>query len=351
MSGVELGVQVHLPTHGTVTLPHLRQLAVCLAREGVEQLWFTDNLGCRSLLVALAALAPIPIRLGAAVMVQYFRSPVEAAAALASVTELTEGRALTVGLGRGNFRTSEAMVMPRGIGFMRETAMALRELWSGRALVVDELPLLADYFHLARGASLDLAFAPAAPIRLYGGGSGPLGIKAARELMDGMLLNGTMFLPALQLGRLEAMVASSRALRGAEAGFQRVADLKLAVSEDRQVARDFARKSVAQRMVSLRRSGFGDDDFRSLGVEPAGVDQIAAALASGARPTDLAPLVSEAMVDAVFVAGDPNECRERLADVAAAAARLGIDQLMFSELGPELVSAASLLVEKVVSWR
>lgn len=348
MKGLEVGIQVHLPTHATTTLPELKELARRLSGEGVEQLWFTDNLGSRSLLVVLAALAPVPIRLGAAVMVQYFRSPLEAAAALASVTELTEGRELSVGLGRGNFATAGAVGMPRAIGFLRETARALSALWSGGALVADEALLLADYFHLAPGTSLSLAFSPAAPIRLYGGGSGPLSIKAARELMDGMLLNGTMFLPALRLGWLEAMVRSSRASRGAEAGFRRVADLKVAVHEDRRVAREFARRSVGQRMVSLRRSGLSDEDFSALGVDPGSVDELAGALAAGRRPGEVSSLVSDAMVDAVFVAGDPLECRERLENVAAASSRLGIDQLMFSEIGPEPMPVA-LLLDKVVS--
>lgn len=355
MTGVETGIQIHLPTHHALTVGELRELASRLADEGVDQLWFTDNLGSRNLLVILAALAPAPIRLGAAVMVQYFRSPVEAAAALATVTELTCGRELSVGLGAGNLRTSRQLETPRAITFMRETAQFLRELWSGDEVRASRYPLLASYFRFADGASHRLSVTPQAPLPLYGGGSGPLGIRAARDLMDGMLLNGSLFLPSLTLGRLPQMIRASRPTAGSPAphlgppGFRRVADLKIAVHAKRDVARDFARRSVGQRMLSVHRSGVSDDELRTLGVEPRDVGALATAFADGAVPHDLAPLVTDAMVDAVFIAGEPAECRERLGDVVAAARQLGIHQLMFSEIGPEAASSVSLLLKEVVS--
>lgn len=354
-TGLETGIQIHLPTHVAISTVELRELAYRVAGQGVDQLWFTDNLGCRNLPVILAALAPAPVRLGAAVMVQYFRSPVEAAAALATVTELTDGRELSVGLGAGNLRTSRQLDTPRAITFMRETARFLRELWSGNEVRASGYPLLASYFHLAEGSAHRLSVAPRAPLPLYGGGSGPLGIKAARELMDGMVLNGSLFLSALALGRLPRMIAASqpaplgRPAHPGPAGFRRVADLKIAVHAQRELARDFARRSVGQRMLSVRRSGVSDDELRVLGVEPRDVDALAAAFAAGAGPGKLAPLVTDAMVDAVFIAGDPAECRERLAEVAETARHLDIHQLMFSEIGPDGATSVSLLLKEVVS--
>lgn len=347
MNGLEVGIQFHLPTHGSVTTRDLRSIGeTCVAR-GVDQLWFTDNLGSRSLFVVLAAMASLPIRLGSAVMVQYFRSPVEAAAALATVTEIMDGPELSVGIGRGNPRTSEKIEMPRAIGFMRETASMLRRLFAGEEIAASEYPLVGPHFHFVDGARLRLAPRPARAVRLYGGGSGPLGIKAAYDLMDGMILNGTTFMPALQLGRLPEMLAA----RGNEPppGFRRVADLKIAVDRDARAARDFARTSVAQRMVSLRESGITDDDFVTLGIEPAAVDRIESELASGKPAADLLPLVSDAMVDAVFVAGDPAHCRERLTDVATASRALAIHQLMFSEVGRDPAAAIPLLLDEVVA--
>jgi hypothetical protein len=55
------------------------------------------------------------------------------------------------------------------------------------------------------------------------------------------------------------------------------------------------------------------------------------------------------MVDAVFNAGEPGACRERLTEVARVSAALEIDQLMFSEVGPSPASAIPLLLEEVVA--
>jgi alkanesulfonate monooxygenase SsuD/methylene tetrahydromethanopterin reductase-like flavin-dependent oxidoreductase (luciferase family) len=234
---------------------------------------------------------------------------------------------------------------------MRETARMLRALWSGDEADAADYPVLSRYFHFADRARFRLAVTPRAALPLYGGGSGPLGIKAARELMDGMLLNGSLFLPALALGLLPAMIEASRPAGPRGPGFRRVADLKLAVHARRDVARDFARQSVGQRMLSVRRSGVSDDELRTLGVEPGDVDALAAAFAAGATMRELAPLVTEPMVDAVFIAGDPAECRERLAGVTAAARRLGLDQLMFSEIGPDRGESVSLLLDEVLAGR
>jgi alkanesulfonate monooxygenase SsuD/methylene tetrahydromethanopterin reductase-like flavin-dependent oxidoreductase (luciferase family) len=342
---LEVGIQFHLPTHASITTRDIRSTAEACVARGVDQLWFTDNLGSRSLFVVLAAVASLPVRIGSAVLVQYFRSPVEAAAAFATVSELMEGAELSVGLGRGNPRTHESIEMPRAIGFMRETARMLRSLLAGEELRASDYPLVARHFHFVDGARLRLVVRPARPVRVYGGGSGPLGVKAAHELMEGMILNGTMFMPALQLGRLPSMVDA----HPAPDGFRRVADLKIAVDRDAKVARNFARTSVAQRMISLRKSGIGDDDFAALGIDPAGVDRLEAELAAGRPAAELRPLVSDAMVDAVFVAGDPAACRERLAEVAESSRALGIHQLMFSEVGPDPTAAIPLLLDEVVA--
>jgi alkanesulfonate monooxygenase SsuD/methylene tetrahydromethanopterin reductase-like flavin-dependent oxidoreductase (luciferase family) len=119
----------------------------------------------------------------------------------------------------------------------------------------------------------------------------------------------------------------------------------------RDVARDFARESVGQRMLSVRRSGVSDDELRSLGVEPGDIDALATAFAAGATGRELAPLVTEPMIDAVFIAGDPAQCRERLAAVTDNARRLGLDQLMFSEIGPDGGASVALLLDEVLSCR
>ena len=61
-----------------------------------------------------------------------------------------------------------------------------------------------------------------------------------------------------------------------------------------------------------------------------------------------AELTTDAMLDAMFVAGDPAYCRERLAEVSAIASEYGFEQLMFSELGPNPLESLRLLSEELI---
>jgi len=84
-------------------MPELFKLGQIAKTGGVEQLWVTDNLECSNSFVVLPALAAkIPINLGTALTVQYFRCPVDAADSIASISELMDGSELSIGLGRGN---------------------------------------------------------------------------------------------------------------------------------------------------------------------------------------------------------------------------------------------------------
>ena len=104
----EIGVQLHLPTFRNVTLPGLVDFGFTARAGGVAQLWVTDNLRSRNPFVVLTAIAArVPMKLGAAIAVQYFRSPVDLADAVAAITELMDGREFGLGLARGNRHTPQ----------------------------------------------------------------------------------------------------------------------------------------------------------------------------------------------------------------------------------------------------
>ena len=113
MPALETGVQLHLPTYAHVPLPHLIELTQRAETKGVGQIWVTDNLRSRNSFVVLAAFAcPLKIKLGTAITVQYFRNPVDLADMVASISELMEGRELSIGLGFGNPRTHNWVATP-----------------------------------------------------------------------------------------------------------------------------------------------------------------------------------------------------------------------------------------------
>ena len=107
---------------------------------------------------------------------------------------------------------------------------------------------------------------------------------------------------------------------------------------------------MAGRIVSLREGGYVDDDYRKLGIAPADVDRLQEAEKSGGEARDYPELVTDAMIDAIFVAGDPVHCREKMIEVCAMARTHGFQQLMFSELGPDLKQGLRLLCDEILPF-
>src|SRR5215831_19246794 len=88
----ELGLQftTHIANHYTV--PQWIELAELARRNNFDQVWINDNLGCRNVFVILTAIASrVPIKLGTAILVPYFRNPVDTADAFAALSELVDG--------------------------------------------------------------------------------------------------------------------------------------------------------------------------------------------------------------------------------------------------------------------
>jgi alkanesulfonate monooxygenase SsuD/methylene tetrahydromethanopterin reductase-like flavin-dependent oxidoreductase (luciferase family) len=174
--GGEIGIHFPLQVLNRFSLPELircTELAPeTLGKFGFSQVWTNDNLEYRSVLVSSAALvARLPVKLGTAVAVPYFRNPVDLAAAFATISELTNGREISVGLGPGSrsiLTHQVERVSP--MAMMAELATALRRLFDGEELGRSEIPVLASYFHL-NAERYKLRFKAQSPIRLYYGPS------------------------------------------------------------------------------------------------------------------------------------------------------------------------------------
>jgi alkanesulfonate monooxygenase SsuD/methylene tetrahydromethanopterin reductase-like flavin-dependent oxidoreductase (luciferase family) len=346
----EIGIQLHLPTFSHVSLPELIDFARMAHVGGVSQLWVTDNLRSRNQFVVLTALAAtVPLKLGTAVTVQYFRNPVDVADAVAAITELMDGREFGLGFARGNRNTPKYVNVVKPISMLRETAQSVRRLLNGEAVRFEAYPTVASYFNLVADAPFQLNFAPKAPVLLYCGGNGPKALAVGGRCMDGIIFGGT-FQSVARAGHMSALmrVADEAASASGRGPLRKVAEIKLSVARDGRAAREFVKHSVARRIVSLREGGFSDDDYRGLGVDPVQIDRLLAAEKTSGGFDDHLDLVTDAMIDALFVAGDPVQCREKMREVGAMARAHGFEQLMFSELGPDLKQGLQLLCDDIL---
>jgi alkanesulfonate monooxygenase SsuD/methylene tetrahydromethanopterin reductase-like flavin-dependent oxidoreductase (luciferase family) len=347
----EIGIQLHLPTFRHMTLPAFVDFGRAAHAGGVSQLWVTDNLQSRNPFVVLAALAgSVPLKLGTAVTVQYFRNPVDVADAVATLTELMDGREFGLGLARGNRRTPHFVQVTKPVSMLRETAQCLRRLLAGETLNFAAYPALASYFNLVPHASFQLNFRPRSPVLLYCGGNGPKALAVGGAHMDGIIFGGT-FLSEVRAGYMAGLLQvadEAAAAAGRTHPLRRVAEIKLSVARDGRAAREFTKRSVAGRIVSLRERGFNDVDFHGLGIAPADVDRLQQAEHAGGEARDYPELVTAAMIDAIFVAGDPSQCRDKMQEVSTMARAHGYRQLMFSELGPDLDQGLRLLCDEIL---
>ncbi len=351
MSDLETGIQFHLPTYAHVPLPHLVELASRAEAKGVDQIWVTDNLRSRQSFVVLAAMAShLEIKLGTAVTVQYFRNPVDLADSIATLSELMDGRELSIGLGRGNPRTPSLIRTPRPVSVLRETAQSLRRLLEGEAVCFADYPNLLDYYHFNPSANFQLNFSPATPVRLYCGSNGPLGMAVGGETMDGLIFGGH-YMAALRTGRVpELLNAFDAALPPNRDGkvVPRVAEIKISLSRNRSAAREFVKESAGNRVLNMYRQGYTTEDIERLGVSLPDVERLDQADRNGATEKEFDDLVTDAMVDAIFIAGTPGDCLERMLEVRDTAREQGFGQLLFSELGPDVDEALALLCDEVI---
>ena len=348
----EFGLQFTLHIASGYRAPEVVDLARRAHARGFAQVWVNDNLRYRQQYVVLTAIAAqVPIRVGTAVTVPYFRNPVDLADTLATLSELTDGREVSVGISRGDLAmVGHQLEMQRPTATVRETVEMVGALLRGERVRFGDYPQLQAYYHLRPNAALALAFRPRAPIRFYSGSNGPRLMAIAGRLMDGVLFSG-LYITFVKLGLVSTLLGP--ALEAARAAVpprspRLLAEVNVSVARDRQRARDFARKYAAHAMVLLEALGIAPAQLAQLGIAPADIQRLRQHWDAGATVEEVAKGVPDAMVDACFVAGTPEEVVEGLAPVLHAAAADGIAQVILSKLGPDYADAIDLLGRAVL---
>ena len=343
----EFALKFALQSASQHRLPDLVRLAQRAHGEGFKQVWVNDNLGQRNVLIVLTAIAArVPIKLGTSILVPYFRNPVDVAGSLAALSELTDGRELSVGIARGEAAIAGRQIaMLKPLAMVRETTLALRALLGGETVYFRDFPVCAAYHHIHQEQEFRLAFAPAAPIRFYCGGNAPKILKIAGEIMDGALI-GDHYIPLVRSGRLDHLLTLQRSAAAEHQPGKNlfdVCELDIAIARDRTRAIEFAKPFVANILLGLEGAGYSDDEMRVLGVEPKLVSSLKQARAAGATVQAVAALIPDQAVQRCYVAGGPEECRDQLAPLLAEAERLQFGQVAFAKLGPDWNEAMPLL--------
>jgi alkanesulfonate monooxygenase SsuD/methylene tetrahydromethanopterin reductase-like flavin-dependent oxidoreductase (luciferase family) len=312
---------------------------------GFSQVWTNDNLEYRSVLASSAAIvARLPVKLGTAVTVPYFRNPVDLAMAFATIAELMDGREISLGLGPGSRSILTHQVeRVKPLTIMAELATALRTLFAGAMLSSRDIPVLASYFHM-NAEQYALRFRTQAPIRLYYGPSllKPAVLDLIARHFDGVILQTLYGIADMEssLARLEAARAQSPLAEP----LRKVMLLNASVSRDGQAARQHAK-----RFVSHIVSGWPDEVLKTKGIDPQAIQEVRKAYAENRGVDYAASLTPDEAVDRLIIAGTPAQCRERIAELFSLAARDGFRQITLGvPLGPDIPEVIKLWGEEIL---
>jgi alkanesulfonate monooxygenase SsuD/methylene tetrahydromethanopterin reductase-like flavin-dependent oxidoreductase (luciferase family) len=344
-------IGIHYPLHvlNRYSLPELIGLAErawqTLEKLGFSQIWTNDNLEYRSVLASSAAIvARLPVKLGTAVTVPYFRNPVDLAMAFATISELTNGREISLGLGPGSRSIlSHQVDRAKPLTIMAELAVALRKLFAGETLRSDEIPALASYFHL-NAERYALRFKTQAPIRLYYGPSllKPAVLDLVARHFDGVIMQTLYGISDMNASLMRLQSARSQSTMGEP--LRKVMLLNASVSRDGQAARQHAK-----RFVSHIVSGWPDEVLEAKGIDPQAIEAVRRAYAENRGVDYAASLTPDEAVDRLIIAGTTAQCTERIAELFSVAAGDEFTQIVIGvPLGPDIPEVIKLWGKEIL---
>ena len=285
---------------------------------GFDRCWvYDEGLATRDVYVTLAAIAAATARmeLGTGITNPFTRHPAATAAAIASLDELSGGRAF-LGIGAGGSLTLGPLDVDRSRSLtdVRDTIVACRSLFSGTATT-----MTARRFTL-RGARLDYA---RASLPIWLAGRGPKMLQLGGALADGVMLD---FLHHDVIGDAVALVRRA----GEEAGNQpKLCYATLVVTSDE--AMQAAKPHLTYRLVD------STPRVRELiGITDGEVETIRAAMVEGVHAAGRH--VRDEWVRPFVLFGTPVECATQLRRLQA---EHGFDEFMLPVL--EHATAGALL--------
>ncbi len=270
---------------------------------GLGSVWLIEDYfypGAFALAGAAAAVTERAV-VGIGVVNPYTRHPALLAMETATLAGLAPGR-VVLGLGTSNrVWIEERMGIPftAPLESVRECVEIVRRLLAGERLTFRGQRFAVD------GVALESA--PTRDVPIFLGVKGPKALRLAGEIADGVHC-AILASPA----HVRRVRETAGAARGAGAGpFCVIAYVPLVVGRNGATARDALRPFVARYLGFLH----GQSILADAGLDAARTRALREALLRGERAGHL---VTDAVLDAVAIAGTPGECRRALARWAEA---------------------------------
>ena len=310
-----------------IPLDELVKLVKLAEDVGFEYAWITDHYNNKNVYETLALIASETetIKMGPGVTNPYVRSPAISASAIATIDEISEGRA-TFGIGPGDKATFDAL----GIEWTKPVSTI-------KAAIADITTLLAGE-KTEGGASLGGAKAVQEHIPIYMGAQGPKMLETAGEIADGVLINASnpkdyeAAMPMIKKG-IEAA--------GGDKEFDVGAYTATSIGADSDAA-----KNAAKIVVAFIAAGSPAPVIERHGLPEGFNEQMGAFLAKGDFGGAIGAVTDEAL-DAFSVCGTPDEFIPKIEGLA----EMGVTQYIAgSPVGKNVEESIKLLGEVIASF-
>ena len=319
MFGIEF-----VPDESVLKIGYMAKLA---EDAGFGNIWITDHYNNRDVWTTLAVLSLLTnkISLGTGVTNPYTRNAAITASSIASINELSGGRAI-LGIGPGDKATFDKMGIDwdKPLSKVRETVLAIR------AFLAKEQVSQAGF----KGAQMSFT---TSKIPIYIGAQGPKMLELAGAISDGVLIN------ASHPDDFKFAVPMIRA--GAEKAGRKPEDVQVCAYASFSADKDPAKAVNASKIVVafivagspenvLERHGIGMDEANAIS------DAISRFDFKGAMDG-----VTPRMTEAFSISGAPADCRARIDELLST----GVTQIVVgSPIGPNKESAIKLIGKKVI---
>jgi 5,10-methylenetetrahydromethanopterin reductase len=300
---------------------------VKLAEEsGYDTGWLADERFYREVYSCLTYLSTQTsrLKLGPCVTDPYARHPALTASAIATLDEISGGRAmLAIGAGISGF-AELGVDRKKPARAIREAIEIIRPLLRG-----EEVDYHGEVVSFNKGR---LSFKPRrAEIPIYVASNGPLGQRSAGMVADGALMEGCASVAEAKAFRAQVERGAREA--GREPGSVKIiARLNTYISDDGAAARDALRPAVA-RYLGARRLKMATLEEQGLALPETALESVAGAhYASGYTPyLPLLPLITDRHVDALTLAGTVEEVTEHVIELRKA----GVDSFIIMPFAAE----------------
>jgi 5,10-methylenetetrahydromethanopterin reductase len=304
-----MDIQLQLPMD--VSVSRLVARAKQAEANGYSAVWVPDERFCREVYSCLGQIAAHTSRVlvGPSVTDPYARHPALTAMAIATLDEISGGRAI-LGMGAGISGFAEMQIDRRKPALaMREAIEVIRMLLRG-----ETVDYRGEVISLNQGR---LAFmGPRASIPVYVAANGPLGQRMAAGIADGLIVQACASVEEVQALRVVIAGGARRAGRDPEE-VKLIAALRVCIADDGRAARDAVRPTVARYLGAASNRNTHNAYFmnlrtaevQGLTLPPEEVAQVAGkGYSDGIAPyLALLPLITDRHVDALALAGTVDE--------------------------------------------